>query len=159
MTINTGRILVVDDDESIRSMLENYLAALGYDITTADDGQDAMKKFIPGKFDCVISDLMMPNIGGLDLLKAIKAIDPKISFIMITAFPSIDNAINAIKEGAYDYITKPCNMKDIRYKVERALSARRAQQSLKSMTGLLWGVIISIPVWLIFGIVLGMVWK
>ena len=157
--MSKGRILVVDDDESIRSLLKDYLVTLGYDVTTADDGQDALKKFIPGVFDCVISDLMMPKISGLDLLKKIRIQDKKIFVIMITGYPSIDNAVNAIKEGAYDYLTKPVHLEDIRIKLERALSTRKTEKSLRSMTGLLWGVILSIPVWLILGIVLGFVWK
>ena len=157
--MNTGRILVVDDDEAIRSVLNDYLVTLGYDVTTASDGEDALKKFIPGVFDCVISDLMMPNIPGLELLKKIRMQDKKVFLIMITGYPSIDSAVNAIKEGAYDYLIKPFHMEDIRIKVERALSTRKTEKSLKSMTGLFWGVILSIPIWLILGIVLGIVWK
>jgi DNA-binding NtrC family response regulator len=157
--MSTGRILVVDDDETIRSLMNDYLVTLGYEVTTAVDGQDALKKFIPGLFDCVISDLMMPNITGLELLKEIRIQDPKVFVIMITGYPSIDNAVNAIKEGAYDYLVKPVHLEDIRIKVERALSTRKTEKSLKSMTGLLWGVIFSIPIWLILGIVLGFVWK
>jgi two-component system, NtrC family, response regulator PilR len=157
--MSTGRILVVDDDEAIRSVLNDYLVALGYDVTMAIDGEDALKKFIPGVFDCVISDLMMPKITGLDLVKMIRTHDKKVFFVMITGYPSIDSAVNAIKEGAYDYLIKPFHMEDIRIKVERAISSRNMENSLKSMTGLLWGVILSIPIWLILGIVLGIVWK
>ena len=157
--MSTGRILVVDDDEAIRSVLNDYLVALGYDVTMAIDGEDALKKFIPGVFDCVISDLMMPKITGLDLVKMIRTHDKKVFFVMITGYPSIDSAVNAIKEGAYDYLIKPFHMEDIRIKVERAISSRKMENSLKSMTGLLWGVILSIPIWLILGIVLGIVWK
>jgi DNA-binding NtrC family response regulator len=157
--MNTGRILVVDDDEAIRSLLNDYLVTLGYDVITANDGEDALKKFIPGVFDCVISDITMPKITGLELLKLIRAQDKKVFLIMITGYPSIDSAVSAIKEGAYDYLVKPFHMEDIRIKVERALSARKTEKSLKSITGLLWGVILSIPIWLILGIVLGIVWK
>ena len=157
--MNTGRILVVDDDDAIRSLMNDYLVTLGYEVTTAVDGQDALNKFIPGVFDCVISDLMMPKVSGLELLKQIKNQDKEVFVIMITGYPSIDNAVNAIKEGAYDYLVKPVHLEDIRIKVERALSTRKTEKSLKSMTGLLWGVILSIPIWLILGIVLGFVWK
>lgn len=115
--MSTGRILVVDDDEAIRSVLNDYLVALGYDVTMAIDGEDALKKFIPGVFDCVISDLMMPKITGLDLVM-IRTHDKKVFFVMITGYPSIDSAVNAIKEGAYDYLIKPFHMEDIRIKVE-----------------------------------------
>jgi len=157
--MSAGRILVVDDDEAIRTLLKDYLVTLGYDVAMAEDGGAALKRFIPGEFDCVISDLMMPGIPGLELLKKIRIQDGKVFVIMITGYPSIDSAVNAIKEGAYDYLIKPFHLEDIRLKVERALSARKMENSLKSMTGLLWGVILSIPIWLILGIVLGIVWK
>jgi two-component system response regulator PilR (NtrC family) len=157
--MSTGRILVVDDDEAIRSLLNKYLVTLGYEVITAVDGQDALEKFIPGVFDCVITDLTMPKITGLELLKKIKMQDKKVFVIIITGYPSIDDAVHAINEGAYDYLAKPIHLEDIRIKVERALSTRKTEKSLKSMTGLLWGVILSIPIWLILGIVLGIVWK
>jgi DNA-binding NtrC family response regulator len=78
---------------------------------------------------------------------------------MVTGYPNIENAVNALKEGAYDYLVKPVHLEDIRIKVERVLSTRRKEKSLRSMTGLLWGAILSIPIWLSLGIVLGIVWK
>jgi two-component system response regulator PilR (NtrC family) len=149
----------VDDDEAIRKLLNDYLVTLGYEVTTAVDGQDALEKFIPGVFDCVITDLTMPKITGLELLKKIKMQDKKVFVIIITGYPSIDDAVHAINEGAYDYLAKPIHLEDIRIKVERALSTSKTEKSLKSMTRLLWGVILSIPIWLILGIVLGIVWK
>ena len=157
--MNTGRILVVVDDESMRNLLSDYLMGLGHDVITAGNGEEALAKFIPGGFDCVISDLMMPEVDGLELLKRIRLQDRSVLFLMITGYPSIDSAVNAVKEGAYDYVTKPFHMEDIRIKVERALSAKKTAGSLKAMTGLLWALIISIPIWLILGIVLGVVWK
>ena len=64
--MKTGHILVVDDDESTRSLLSEYFIQLGYEVKTANDGEDALKKFIPGAFDCIISDLFMPTIDGLE---------------------------------------------------------------------------------------------
>ena len=76
--MKAGRILVVDDEESARSMLSDYFTGIGYDVVTADDGEDALKKFSPGAFDCVISDLFMPTIDGLELLKKIKNEDREV---------------------------------------------------------------------------------
>lgn len=156
--MNIGRILVVDDDESTRLLLSDYLAGLGHNVITAGNGEEALEKFIPGEFDCVISDLFMPKVDGLELLKRIKSQDKAVYFLMITAFPTIDGALNAVKEGAYDYVTKPFHMEDICATVERALGAKKTAWSLKTMTGLFWGLIISIPIWLILGIILGIVW-
>ena len=85
--------------------------------------------------------------------------DSLVFFLMITGFPNIDSAVNAIKEGAYDYVTKPFHMEDIRIKVERLIDAKKAKKALKKMTGIFWALIISIPVWLILGIILGIIWK
>jgi len=157
--MDTGRILIVDDDEPGRSVLSEYFAGFGHEVVTASDGDDALTKFVPGRFDCVISDLMMPKMDGLELLKRIRMQDSLVFFLMITGFPDINSAVNAIKEGAYDYVTKPFHLEDIRIKVERILSSRRTKKSLKTMTGLFWALIISIPIWLILGIILGLIWK
>ena len=157
--MSVGRILVVDDDESICLTLKDYFAGFGYDVVTASDGEDAIEKFSPGEFDCVISDLVMPKIDGISLLKKIKFLDKKVFFLMITGYPSIDNAIDAMKQGAYDYITKPFHMEDLRMKVERSLNAKKTEDSLKTFRNLFWSLIISVPIWFILGIVLGLVWK
>jgi DNA-binding NtrC family response regulator len=157
--MSVGRILVVDDEEVTRATFNDYFKELGYDVVIADGGEDALKKFIPGRFDCVISDLVMPNIDGMALLKNIKYQDPKIMFLMITGYPSIDRAVDAMKEGASDYVTKPFHLEDMRIKVERMLNDRKQKRSLKTMTGLFWGLILSIPIWLILGIIFGAVWK
>ena len=157
--MRAGRILVVDDTEMIRTTLSEYFAILGYDVVTASDGEDALNKFVPGEFDCIISDLMMPKVDGLELLEKVKLQDKKIMFLMMTGYPSIDNAVKAMKHGAYDYVTKPFAMEDLRMKVERMLNAKKTQDSLKTITNLFWSLIISVPIWLILGIVLGLIWK
>jgi DNA-binding NtrC family response regulator len=127
---------VVDDDESTRSLLSEYFIQLGYEVKTADDGEDALKKFIPGAFDCIISDLFMPTIDGIELLKKIRKEDQEVFFVMITGHPAIDSAVNAIKEGAFE----------MRMKVERALSVKKTEASLKRVKGLFMSVIILLPI-------------
>ena len=139
--------------------LKDFLENLGYSVDTAVSGEDALQKFIPGKFNSVISDLVMPNMDGMELLKQIRQKDTTVVFLMITGHPSLESAIEAIKQGAYDYITKPFKFDDIEIKLERALYARSLEKSLKKVNGVMWGLIISIPVWLILGIVLGIVWR
>jgi DNA-binding NtrC family response regulator len=134
--MKTGHILVVDDDESTRSLLSEYFTQLGYEVKTADDGEDALKKFIPGAFDCIISDLFMPTIDGIELLKKIRKEDQEVFFVMITGHPAIDSAVNAIKEGAFE----------MRMKVERALSVKKTEASLKRVKGLFMSVIILLPI-------------
>lgn len=154
-----GRILVVDDDETSRSLLRDCLMSFGYEVVTAGDGKEALDKFVPGVFDGVISDLFMPNIDGVELLRNLKIQDKSICFLMITGCPSIEGAVNAMREGAYDYVTKPFHMEDIRIKLERMLKEKKMAGSLKTMTGLSWALIISIPIWLILGVILSILWK
>ncbi len=148
-----GRILLVEDDESIRSMLSDYFLVLGYDVKTAHDGEDALKKFVPGAFDCVISDLFMPTTDGIELLKRIKNQDRDVFYFIMTGFPRIDGAVNAMKEGAYDYITKPFHLGDIRMKVERAISVKKTEAALKKVKGLFLSLTILLLVLVGLGII------
>jgi DNA-binding NtrC family response regulator len=157
--MKAGRILVVDDEESSRLLLSDFFTGIGYDVVTAEDGEDALKKFTPGAFDCVISDLFMPTIDGLELLKKIKSEDRDVFFLIMTGFPGIDSAVNAMREGAYDYITKPFHMEDIRMKVERALSVKKTEASLRRVKGLFLSMIILLPVLISLAIVFGIFWK
>jgi DNA-binding NtrC family response regulator len=85
--------------------------------------------------------------------------DDKVTFFLITGFPTLETAIDAIKNGAYDYVVKPFNIEDLKFKVERALLNKELQRSLKKTSGMLWALLISVPIWLILGIVLGIIWK
>lgn len=154
-----GQILVVDDEEHVRELLRLFFTDNGFGVETAIDGEDALRKFIPDKFDCIISDFSMPGRNGLDILQAIRTRDKKVVFLMITGYPTLDNAIKAIKEGATDYITKPFNLEDIKFKVLRALEAQKTKDSLKKVTGLFWALIISIPIWLTLGVMAGLIWN
>ena len=149
-----GRVLVVDDEENIREVLSNYLENMNYDVLTAVDGQDALNKYSKGDFDLVISDLLMPTIDGLELLKRIKDIDNDVIFLMITGYPSIETAVDAIKKGAYDYITKPFHMEDVKLRIERAFEKRSLKERLKTVQGFAWALLFSIPLWLVLGIIL-----
>ena len=153
------RILVVDDEEDIRRVFQDYFTMLGYQVVTAESGRDALRKFVPGEFDCVLCDLVMPEMNGMEFLRELRALDEKAAFFMMTGHPSVETALDAVKAGAYDYITKPVSLEDVRFKIERAMRMRGVEKSLKTVNGLLWAVIISIPVWLALGIILGIVWK
>jgi len=101
-----ARILVVDDDQNIREFLEIMLTKEGYDVTAVDCATKAINVCRKNNFDLVITDLKMPKIDGIECLKAIKERHPEIIVILITAYASGETAINAMKEGAYDYIEK-----------------------------------------------------
>ena len=152
-------ILVVDDDQPIRELLKEFLGRLGYEVTTAANGREALLKLDQCDFDCVVSDHMMPDVDGVELLKRLRAQKKKVPFLMITGYPSVETAVEVMKQGAYDYVTKPLELEDVRIKVERALHTNALEKSLKKVTGIVWAVLISVPIWLILGIIFGKAWK
>ncbi len=154
-----GSVMVVDDEENIREVLSNYLTSLGYYVVTAKDGTDALEKFKPGHFDLIISDLLMPNVDGLELLRRIREQDKEVVFLMITGYPSIETAVEAIKQGAYDYITKPFHMEDVKLRIERAFEKKNLKERLSTVQGFVWALLFSIPIWLILGIILAKLLK
>lgn len=156
---SSKRLLVVDDEESMRDLLEEYLKDFGYEVTCAANGQEALKYYKLAPFDIVISDLIMSPVDGMELLDEIKKFDPDAVFIMITGHPSIESALQAIKRGARDYISKPFNIDEIKLKIERVLLETALQGRLKNVQGMIWALIISIPVWLVLGIVLARMLK
>ncbi|MFQ5583775.1 MAG: sigma-54-dependent transcriptional regulator [Calditrichia bacterium] len=154
-----GQVMVVDDEENIREVLSGYLQSLGYSVVTAVDGEDALSKFKRGSFDLIVSDLLMPTIDGLELLKKIREQDRDVIFLMITGYPSIETAVEAIKKGAYDYITKPFHMEDVKLRIERAFEKKNLKERLSTVQGFAWALLFSIPLWLILGIILAKLLK
>lgn len=122
------RILVVDDEKSMREFMEIMLKKEGYDVLVAPSGEEGLDIFKDNNIDLVISDIKMAGMGGVEFLKTIKDIDTTVSVIMITAYASVDTAIEAMKAGAYDYFTKPFNIDDIKIHVSRALEWQRTQR-------------------------------
>ncbi|RKZ30467.1 sigma-54-dependent Fis family transcriptional regulator [bacterium] len=123
-----AKILVVDDEESMREFLDIMLSKEGYLVETADCYNRAIEIMSREKFDVVISDIKMPDISGIDLLKEIHSIDPETTAIMITAYASLDSAVQALREGAFDYITKPFEVSQIKFAVSRALENKRLRE-------------------------------
>ncbi|MFH1098176.1 MAG: sigma-54 dependent transcriptional regulator [Candidatus Desantisbacteria bacterium] len=114
------KILIVDDDEKICQALSIILNERGYLVTTAKNGQEALDKPI-GEFSLIITDMKMPRMSGLEFLQRVKKISPDIVVIILTAFGSIETAVEAIKQGAYDYITKPFELNELTMVVSNAL--------------------------------------
>jgi len=119
-----ARILIVDDERSMQEFLEIFFRREGYDVGTAGDVGSARLRLENEDYDLVISDMQMPDGTGLDLLHFAREACPETVVIMITAFASTDDAISAMKEGAYDYITKPFKVDQIRLVVEKALEKK-----------------------------------
>lgn len=128
-----SRILVVDDEESIREFLEIMLKKEGYEVTLAEDGQKAKDLLAKKSFDMIISDLQMPHVTGIELLKHVKETAPEIVFMMITAFGTTETAVEAMKMGAYDYITKPFKIDEVRLNIQNALRSRNLEVENRSL--------------------------
>ena len=119
------KILVVDDEPGIRELLSIMLSSEGYDVSTARDYNTALTKFQQNDFDIIIADIMMPGKSGIDLMKAIREKDPDIPIIIITAYASINSAIEALRLDAFDYITKPFSVDQMKFIIKRALDVRK----------------------------------
>ncbi|HKP55214.1 MAG TPA: HD domain-containing phosphohydrolase [Polyangiales bacterium] len=119
------RILVVDDEEVIRDILADFLSMEGFEVRTAADGNAALRELTRGHCDIVLSDLKMPNMGGIELLDVISREWPQLVTIIMTGFGTVETAIDAMKRGAYDYIMKPFKMEEVVHTVRRGLERRK----------------------------------
>lgn len=117
----TKKILVVDDEKIFRESLFHWFEEEGFDVTPVDSGEEALKVYDVDRFDIILLDIKMPGMSGLELLAKIKQIDPHATVIMITAFASVSTAIQALKEGAYDYVTKPVDPDELTHLIHKAL--------------------------------------
>ena len=118
------QILVVDDEPNLRRVLSAQLERDGYDVHTAEDGEQALTILKEHHIDLVITDLRMPRIDGMELLRRTQKMDPELPVVMITAHGTVDNAVEALKTGAFDYLTKPFDQVEVRTIVAKALKTR-----------------------------------
>jgi len=123
-------ILVVDDDPYMRSSLTDCLVSCGYAVETAIDGVDALEKFRRGACEMVITDIRMPKMGGLDLLKELKGRSPETPVIVITAYGTVNTAVEAMKNGARDFIMKPFSLDDLEMVVKNVLERGHEQETV-----------------------------
>jgi len=128
MTTAGKKILIVDDEPSIVDIVEKYLKKKGYEVARADNGNDAFAVVKTGSIDLVISDIKMPGISGVELLQKIREYSSTMPVLLATGFPTIESAIEALKLGAYDYLTKPFRLEEIGEKIRRALLQRQLQE-------------------------------
>ena len=112
-------ILIVEDEETQRGLLEGLLRKEGYAAVGAGDGESALRLVRERTFEIVLLDYKLPGMDGLSVLKKLKELNPEIQVIMITAFGSIENAVTALKEGAFEYLTKPIDLDDLLFKIKK----------------------------------------
>jgi len=121
-----ARILVVDDEDTIRSVIAEVLTDDGHDVTEAASAEEALETFRGGHFPLVLTDIVMKRMSGLELLKEMKVIDPEVVVVVMTSHASVDTATSALRDGAYDYLTKPFDaLDDISSVVDRAIEKRQ----------------------------------
>jgi DNA-binding NtrC family response regulator len=125
------KILVVDDDQQMRLDLSEILSMEGYDVDSAGSGEEALELVKKNGYDIVISDLKMPGMSGMELLAHIKRLKPEIRVIMITAYATIESAVEAMRRGASDYISKPFKINEIEVAVRRALEEAKFRENMR----------------------------
>jgi len=121
-------VLVVDDDQAHRTMLRTLLSGWGYTIFEADDGDTAIREVYERPFDLILMDIRMIRVSGLEALLKIKDFNPSIPIILMTAFSSVETAVEGLKKGAYDYLTKPLDFDELRLAMERAMDHTKLRE-------------------------------
>jgi DNA-binding NtrC family response regulator len=124
MSKRKGTVLIIDDEEEIRESIELLLTSEGLSTDTAENGEIGLKKIEDNLYDAVLLDLMLPGKSGMEIQKDIKRIDPTLPIVIITAIGALETAVTAIKEGSFDYVTKPWNNEKLVVIVNNAIKQR-----------------------------------
>jgi two-component system response regulator PilR (NtrC family) len=126
-------VLVVDDEPIMQEILGEFLRDEGYGIEVAGSGEEGLECARQRFYDCAIVDLMMPGIDGIETMQKLREIDPSLPVIMVTAFASVESAVEAMKQGAYEYITKPFKNDEVLVVLQNAIRTRRLEEEVKSL--------------------------
>src|ERR1700744_3569725 len=137
------QVLIVDDEPNLRKILSAQLSRDGYDVLTAEDGEQGLDLLREHHIDLVITDLKMPKVDGMTLLKRALEEDPELPIVLITAHGTIDTAVEALQRGAFDFVTKPFDKDEVRQIVSKALKTRelRGADATPAPTGARFGII------------------
>src|SRR5262249_18757655 len=125
VSMNAARVLVVDDEKSMRDLLTITLEKAGYEVAAADGGEAAIEAVRRDTFDAIITDLRMPRVDGMQVLRAAKDLCPDTAVIVVTAVASTETAVEAMRLGAYDYITKPFKLDEVDLIIKNGLERKR----------------------------------
>ncbi len=137
MPSESAKILVIEDDAQVRQSYDDMLNLFGYEVESVQNGREGMSKIIKNDYDVVVTDLNMPEMNGIEILKYIKKKKPYIEVIVITGYATLENAIEAMKVGAYDYFVKPIDIEHVRIvlsKCIKQIQSRRENEELRSLT-------------------------
>ncbi|MBI5376465.1 MAG: response regulator [Candidatus Schekmanbacteria bacterium] len=149
-----SKILFIDDDETMREAVSRAIGTMGHICETAADGFEGLKKIKEENYDLVITDMRMPKLDGKEFTKRAIQFDKGILVIVLTGYGSVESAVELLKLGAYDYLEKPLNFEDLEFVINRALEKKKMEGQLSFFKGMIYTLIISIPIWLILGIIL-----
>lgn len=128
-----SKVLVVEDDERVRTLFEDALTVLGYQVTTASTGVQAVELAQGQLFDTVLCDIRMPEMDGLEILRRIKRHDPSVEVVMVTGYPTVNTAVEALKLGAYDYLAKPVRLEELQHVMARLTERRLLRREVGSL--------------------------
>jgi len=128
-----ARLLIVDDEKNIRRSLATFFESLGHHVRAAESGSQAVAMLTENNFDLALTDYRMAEMSGLELLREIKRRSPETLVILMTAYATVENAVEAMKSGAYDYVTKPFSLEQIRHTVDRALQLTLLQAENRAL--------------------------
>ncbi|GJL77926.1 MAG: transcriptional regulatory protein LiaR [Nitrospinaceae bacterium] len=132
--MNNKSILLVDDEMIILKTISHVLKKQGYFVNTASDGKEGLRKFTDVPCDLVITDLIMEGVDGIQFSKAIKKINPVTEIVILTGYPSLTSAIDALKLGACDYLLKPCQTQELLNSVDECLQQQKCKTSIERKT-------------------------
>jgi CheY-like chemotaxis protein/anti-anti-sigma regulatory factor len=144
-----SRLLVVDDEESVRVTTAAILEQEGYHVETASDGTEALQKVSRGSFDLVLTDLRMEDMDGITLLHELQTKHPNVVTIVLTGYATIESSIDALRQGVYDYLVKPCVVDDLKRTVGRALEHREQRMRITELSSPvveIWDGVLLLPV-------------
>jgi len=131
--VKKGRILIVDDELSVRDSLARWFREDGYETGVAEDSTDALRKMAESTWDLALVDIKMHGTDGIELQRRMASIDPDLIVIIMTGYASVETAVTALKNGAYDYVTKPLDPEDISHSISNALGHRKAKEDVERM--------------------------
>src|SRR5580765_675686 len=129
----SSSILVVDDEDVMRDVLQSLLTQAGHKVTLAQDGAEGLALARRHGFDAAVVDVMLPDMGGIDVLEELKKIDAELVVLMITAYASVETAITAMKKGAFDYVTKPFKHEEVLHILRNGLHQRQLQDENRQL--------------------------
>lgn len=153
------RVLVVEDDQDVRDLLIETLESWGYEPVAAENGKMGLEKFESSSFSLIITDIRMPVMDGVNMLKAIREKNSRIPIIVITGYPSVDSAVESLEEGADYYIVKPIKLDDLRAKVHKSFERHEILEALVTSKSVGIALALSIPLWILLGLFLSrLIW-